>query len=404
MRPNIARYNFLVMVLLSLVLLASGWSMEASSPSEQTREFLLDLHISLGLTGGMLLLVQIVLRIAFGPWLRLDASSQWLSISERVSRLLIYASFALLAVSGYLRAVASGSPGKFWGFPLPLWEGADQPVAELLGRLWGAPVDIPGAADWTVSELLGALHGAAAVLLAASILSNLGASGLSRVASRKSEAPATKAPQGPSAPAAPPPAAASLAAQKVARTLRLFGWIQFWIQLVFVLVSALLLQFAGSGRAFSPGAAGFGDAIYWGGYAFALLCVSDLIAFYYTRAAKKVGSQPDSYIESANGFRFWFLPAGAFVSIAGALLSFVGLTLSILLLVAKTVSQPPGIAITDPANIIRALDVFILIINFSLLGAHSIGVGVSFWLGAAVMRAHLAAARGARERKQTETQ
>jgi Protein of unknown function (DUF3611) len=46
----------------------------------------------------------------------------------------------------------------------------------------------------------------------------------------------------------------------------------------------------------------------------------------------------------------------------------------------KTVSQPPGIAITDPSKIVRALDVFILIVNFDLLVAHFIGVGTALWL------------------------
>ena len=52
--------------------------------------------------------------------------------------------------------------------------------------------------------------------------------------------------------------------QGLAKNLRLFGWIEFWLQVVFAVFTALLLEFATSGRAFSPGAAGFGDAIYWG--------------------------------------------------------------------------------------------------------------------------------------------
>jgi hypothetical protein len=47
------------------------------------------------------------------------------------------------------------------------------------------------------------------------------------------------------------------------------------------------LAFATSGRAFSPGSVGFGDAIYWGSNAFFLLCFAVLLALYYTRAAKR---------------------------------------------------------------------------------------------------------------------
>ena len=48
-------------------------------------------------------------------------------------------------------------------------------------------------------------------------------------------------------------------------------------------------------------------------------------------------------------------------------------------LIAKTVSQPPGIAITDPTKIIRALDVFVLLMSFLLLMAHFIGGGIERW-------------------------
>ena len=50
------------------------------------------------------------------------------------------------------------------------------------------------------------------------------------------------------------------------------------------------------------------------------------------------------------------------------------------LLIAKTVSQPPGIAMTDPIKIIRALDVFIPLANFDLLVAHLVGFLASLWL------------------------
>ena len=74
------------------------------------------------------------------------------------------------------------------------------------------------------------------------------------------------------------------------------------------------------------------------------------------------------------------IAAGLLLSLLGVVIAFVGVALSISLLVAKTVSQPPGIAITDPNKIIRALDVFVLLVNYSLLVAHFIGLGASFWL------------------------
>ncbi len=71
----------------------------------------------------------------------------------------------------------------------------------------------------------------------------------------------------------------------------------------------------------------------------------------------------------------------------GTLVSFAGIGQGVALLIGKTVSQPPGIAITDPQKIIRALDVFVLLANFNLLFAHFIGRAIASWLTISVLRA-----------------
>lgn len=84
---------------------------------------------------------------------------------------------------------------------------------------------------------------------------------------------------------------------------------------------------------------------------------------------------------------FWFLTLGLAIGLIGVIVSFIGLSLSVSLLVAKTVSQPPEFAITDPNKIIRALDVFVLLVNFALLLAHFIGVGIAVFLTSEATRA-----------------
>ncbi|MGC8713440.1 MAG: DUF3611 family protein, partial [Leptodesmis sp.] len=49
-------------------------------------------------------------------------------------------------------------------------------------------------------------------------------------------------------------------------------------------------------------------------------------------------------------------------------------------LLAKTVSQPPGVAIVDPNKIVRALDVFVVLANLTLIAAHLAGTVIAFWL------------------------
>ena len=69
-----------------------------------------------------------------------------------------------------------------------------------------------------------------------------------------------------------------------------------------------------------------------------------------------------------------------FGSALGLTTAILGTAFSIALLVAKTVSQPPGIAITDPQKIVRAVDVFVLLANFTIVVAHFIGVLTCLWI------------------------
>jgi hypothetical protein len=48
--------------------------------------------------------------------------------------------------------------------------------------------------------------------------------------------------------------------------------------------------------------------------------------------------------------------------------------------VAKTISQPPGVAILDPNKIVRAIDVFVVLANIALIAAHLVGTVIAFWL------------------------
>lgn len=367
MGSKIARYSFTfilihwVLALTTLVLLGLGWYIQYIPVTTPSRSFLLDLHMSLGLTSALLISILIFLRIIFKPPSFPNDFPQWQKLSAYALYAFIYTSFSLMIVSGYFQAVFSKTPVQFWGIPLPVW----------------------GVADATLAQFFGTIHGIAAYILVALIFLHVGIVVLnifihhgftSRMLpfgmqkSRELVLGETKS------------VIASKMAQRLAKDLRLFGWIEFWIQFVFAFLSALLLAFATSGRAFSPGSVGFSDGIYWGGWGFLLLCFTALLAFYYTRAAKKIILRPDSYFTRKLRTAFWFLRMGILIGFLGVFISFTGVGLSLSLLIAKTVSQPPGIAITDPNKIIRALDVFVLLVNFILLMAHFIGTSITLWL------------------------
>ncbi|MGH6836137.1 MAG: DUF3611 family protein [Methylocella sp.] len=173
---------------------------------------------------------------------------------------------------------------------------------------------------------------------------------------------------------------ASKIAQGLAKKLRLFGWIGFWLQLVLAYISALLLAFATTGRAYNPGSEWFGDALYLASYGFLLSCFAVVLAFCYTRAARKVVSRPDSYFNQENKAAFWLLGTGVLTGLLGVFISLTGVAVSISLLIAKTISVPPGTMIMDPTQIIRAIDIITLMANFNLLMAHFIGTGITLLL------------------------
>jgi hypothetical protein len=104
-----------------------------------------------------------------------------------------------------------------------------------------------------------------------------------------------------------------------------------------------------------------------------------MLAFFYcTRVAR--GFVSDIHLSPSRQRLLKFLGLLSFTGFVGMAAGILGAASSIALLVAKTVTQPPGIAITDPSRIIRALDVFVLLANFNLLVAHFIGTLLALWL------------------------
>lgn len=367
------RYNLLfslthwVLALMIFIGLGLGWYAEYIPPaSSQFHNFLFNTHISLGVVIAILVFFQLSLRLIFKPPPYPGHFPPWQKALGHTLHTLIYSSIVLILIAGYFQANFSGTPIQLWGAPLPSW----------------------GVVDLPTAEFFGSAHQVMAFVLVGLISIHIGIVSLNMF--KYPEITSRMLPFGTREPTATESPIASQIAPNLARNLRIFGWIAFWLQLALAIICGLLLEFATSGRAFSPGAVGgFGDAIYWGIDGFLLLWLAIFLAFYYTRAARKVLAIGDSYLNKTGLIAFWFLLAGMLVGLLGVFISFIGVALSISLLIVKTVSQPPGIAITDPSKIVRALDVFVLIVNFELLVAHFIGVGIALWLVLGVPRARL---------------
>lgn len=346
---------FWVFLLTGAAALGVGAVREHAQLDAAMRASLTELHISLGITAALLLVAQILLGLTLylmvesgGPHNARRMIGFWL-------RQAVYLAFVAAAAAGALTAAFRGEQIFFWEYPLPFWDAGAPQAAEHLQF---------------AHAIAAYAFGALAVLYAAFALFDR----LSPVAGKALEAPA-------------PASIATMIADGLAQSFRFFGATAFWMQLFLGVVSAMLLAFAFAGHSVSPGASNFGEAIYWASAALALMLLSILFGYRDMNAAVAIRSRPERYLAHERRMAFWFVGAGGFVNVMGALVSFIGVGLSVALLIGKTVSQPPGIAITDPNKIIRALDVFVLLVNFSLLFAHCIGVGVAAWLSISALKA-----------------
>ena len=169
--------------------------------------------------------------------------------------------------------------------------------------------------------------------------------------------------------------------QKIARVFRTLGWLSLWVQLGLAFASILILLFTASGRKFSPDAStGIGIGIFWSACSFLALCVTILVAFRYTRIAKGLLREADAPLPPGKAKTIQLLRFAVILGFIGILLGLFGAGSSLAVLIAKTVSQPPGMAITNPNRIVRALDVFVVVANFNLITAHFVGTTSSMWL------------------------
>lgn len=350
-----------ILALLIFVLIGLGWYLQYLPQTAPERSFFINLHISLGLTGAILLGFQILLGLILGSFSLSGAIPRSQGSVTRNLYILIYVCVAIIGISGFLQAIASVISIKFWGLSIPVWR-AENPDLALL---------------------YGALHQVSSLALTVLVIILVGVFFLKF--SQKKKLPYTNLPEKSQqqtnqvnpeiVPPTPPKAIL-----KLRRNLRLLGWVAFWVQLVLGIISVLLFLVVSSGQTISVNVEGPTGGSLLAKYSFALLCLTIIFFFYCTRFARKIALNPDYYINPKKQSPPWFLKLNYKISLVGTLISFIGVGASVALLMAKTVSQPPGIAITDPSKIVRALDVLILLINFELLIAHFVGGSISIWI------------------------
>lgn len=355
------RRNFLAILIFWVFLpvgvatLAIGLVWQHAGLGVPAHAYLSDLHVSLGITAALLFLAELLLGILLHLIIENGGPRGPRRVIGLLLRQAIYFSFLAAFVAGALAAIFRGDQIFFWGNALPLLDAGDIQTAARLQD---------------VHVLAAYVFGGLALFYVAFALFNWLFPGRVRALT-----------------AAAPSSIAMMIADGLAQAFRFFGGAAFWAQLLIGILSALLLVFSFAGRTVSPSGSIFSESIYWASAALALMVFSTLFGYRYINAAAHIRVHPERYLAFDRRLTFWFVGAGGFLNILGALISFVGVGLSVALLIGKTVSQPPGIAITNPDKIVRALDIFVLLVNFSLFFAHCVGVGVAAWLSISALRA-----------------
>jgi cytochrome b561 len=105
-----------------LVQIAFGWWMiEIPKSPPGVRAYWFNIHKSIGITLGMLIVLRIVWRFTHGaPPLPAHIPS-WQRMAAKISHFLMYACMIIMPLSGYLGSSFTKYPIKYWGYTLPHW-------------------------------------------------------------------------------------------------------------------------------------------------------------------------------------------------------------------------------------------------------------------------------------------
>lgn len=361
-----ARYDSISILLhwitaiLIFVQIAVTWHLHATPHSTSLWNFRFNLHLLFGTISFLVVVFWIVWRLTHKPPdypATLSSGERYLA---RITYFVFYVCLLLLPLSGYLK-LEFGSPITFMGIRLQFWGDRDDLLYAQFSSLH--------------TGLTFLLIGLILVHIAAVVFHLFRRSGVfSRMLlSFRSQTGELMLPgfTGP-----------SRKYQHTSTNFLVFGWLAFLVQLLIAIVTVLLLVFATSGNqaAAQGSVTGNESSIFWAQCGVISLFVT-IIFFYSTiRYAKKIKQQQDVALHAHKARVLYLLRFGLFSGFVGITISMLGVTASVELLIGKTISQPPGIAITDPSKIVRALDVFVLVSNFAIVIAHFFGLMISLWL------------------------
>lgn len=173
--------------------------------------------------------------------------------------------------------------------------------------------------------------------------------------------------------------------QEFAGNLRVISRISYWIHLLLGTASGITLLLVVFSRSFTDNSRNFffGLSIF---LAFAALVAVGFRVYWtvrYTRMAKRL-QQPNPNLHPKREEIIRVLRIGLFVSLIGLVLAFVATEITTISVLAKSLAQPQGVAVYDPERIVRGMDLFLILADVNLIGAHIFGsvysLGLLNWI------------------------
>jgi Protein of unknown function (DUF3611) len=173
--------------------------------------------------------------------------------------------------------------------------------------------------------------------------------------------------------------------KRFAAAFRVVSRFSFWLQLALASTSGIALIFAILSRNVgeTSDSVGISFSIFLAVVGVLLACFSIVWAFRDRGLARRLQSS-DRTIHPRKEEVIQALKIGLIVSFVGMLIAFVASEVSAIAVLSKSLAVPQGVAVYNRQNLIRSLDILVILSNVNLMGTHLIGsitsLGLLEWI------------------------
>ncbi|KST66766.1 DUF3611 family protein [Mastigocoleus testarum] len=172
--------------------------------------------------------------------------------------------------------------------------------------------------------------------------------------------------------------------QKFAGVFRMLGRISFWAHILLGGAAGIIILLVMLSRNFSNA-----NNSYIGFGIFLAICSILAVgfriywAYRYTRLARLLESS-DRSVHPQKAEVIEVLRIGLYVSLAGLFIAFLATEQTVIAVLAKSLARPEGVTIYEARIGVRPIDLFLILANVNIMGAHFLGsvnsLGLLDWL------------------------